>query len=125
MNDRYSQLNILVIGLGSMGKRRIRNLKANGVERISGFDLRSDRRKETAEQYSIPIFASVEVALDKSSYDAWIISVPPDKHHVYMKSALEKNVPCFIEASVVDIDMAAMVKQAQSRSLFMAPSCTL
>jgi 3-hydroxyisobutyrate dehydrogenase-like beta-hydroxyacid dehydrogenase len=36
----------LVVGLGSMGKRRVLNLIALGVKEIHGFDLRADRRQE-------------------------------------------------------------------------------
>ena len=43
-------MKFLVIGLGSMGKRRVRNLLANGEKSIFGFDLREDRRKETEEK---------------------------------------------------------------------------
>ena len=39
------QLTFLIVGLGSMGKRRIRNLRANGEEKIIGFDIRIDRLK--------------------------------------------------------------------------------
>ena len=40
-------LKIIVVGLGSMGKRRIRNLLKLGYCDIIGFDPRDDRRKET------------------------------------------------------------------------------
>ena len=43
-------MNILVVGLGSMGKRRIRLLKRfNEVSSIIGVDGREDRRKEANE----------------------------------------------------------------------------
>jgi len=43
------KLAFLQIGLGSMGKRRIRNLFANGEKNVIGFDLSPERRKETEE----------------------------------------------------------------------------
>jgi|GEM_PF-5712643 len=45
--------NILVIGLGSMGKRRIRNLQFIGYKSIAGFDPREDRRAEANEKYQM------------------------------------------------------------------------
>ena len=45
-------MRILVIGLGSMGKRRIRNLSVLGHSTIAGFDIRSDRRLEAAKKYN-------------------------------------------------------------------------
>ena len=39
-------MQVLVVGLGSMGKRRIRNLIKLGFKNIIGFDPRLDRRVE-------------------------------------------------------------------------------
>jgi predicted dehydrogenase len=124
MNKDFSAMRVLVIGLGSMGKRRVRNLKANGVKEIAGFDQREDRRKEAADTYGIPVYAEFEKAL-ATNYDAWIISVPPDVHHLYMKKALERKIPSFIEASVVDTDMEEIIRKAEETNVFFAPSCTL
>ena len=48
-------MKVLVIGLGSMGKRRIRNLIANDISDIMGFDLREDRRDEALSLYNIQV----------------------------------------------------------------------
>ena len=48
----------LVIGLGSMGKRRIRCLKALGYTDITGYDTRQDRREETREKIFDPYFTT-------------------------------------------------------------------
>ena len=125
MNKQYAGLKVLVIGLGSMGKRRIRNLKANGIVNIYGFDSRKDRRKEVEELYKIPVFESIKAALEITTYEAWIISVPPDVHHIYIKEALKLNVPAFIEASVVDTDMDFIIKEAENKKVLLVPSCTL
>src|SRR5256885_9393439 len=111
MGKALSELNILVIGLGSMGKRRIRNLKANGVFSISGFDIREDRRSEVRNSYDIPVFDEIEKAFEKTRYDAWIISVPPDVHHIYLKKALQSKTPAFVEACVVDTGMNEIIRE--------------
>ena len=46
-------MRFLIIGLGSMGKRRIRNLQSLDVGEISGFDISEGRRKEAREKYGI------------------------------------------------------------------------
>jgi predicted dehydrogenase len=125
MSKQYVDLKILVVGLGSMGKRRIRNLKANGVTNVFGFDLRPDRRSEVENTYQIPVFTDFETATAHNSYDAWIISVPPDVHHIYIKEALKLNIPSFIEASVVDTDMEMIINEARAKKILLAPSCTL
>ncbi|WP_293937408.1 Gfo/Idh/MocA family protein [Sphingobacterium sp. UBA5996] len=115
---------ILVIGLGSMGKRRVRNLQALGYKNVYGFDLRSDRRLEAQQKYGIDVYDDFDLAL-KESIAAFIISVPPDLHHIYMKRAVELGIPAFIEASVVDTDMEFLIEKAKDKSVLLAPSCTL
>lgn len=116
---------ILVIGLGSMGKRRIRNLQALGFSTVNGFDLREDRRNEVIEKYKIKTFSAIEDALLVNKFDAFIISVPPHLHHLYMKKALELSTPFFVEASVVDTDYYEMIKIANQKKILAAPSLTL
>ena len=47
-------MKFLIIGLGSMGKRRIRNLQYLGYSKIFGFDLNEDRRQEAVNKYGPP-----------------------------------------------------------------------
>lgn len=112
-----------VIGLGSMGKRRIRCLKHLGYDTIVGLDTREDRTKDAAEKYGVECISDPEEFF-KRDLRFWIISTPPDIHHIYMKKAIEKDIPCFIEASVVDTGMPEFIKlPADQQSLFY-PSCT-
>lgn len=118
-------MKILVIGLGSMGKRRIRNLKALNFSFIDGFDVREDRRVEAVSKYNIRTYADFEQAITENKYDAFIISVPPDIHHIYMKYALSLAVPFFVEASVVDDDLAHISNESDRLELLAAPSSTM
>jgi predicted dehydrogenase len=56
---------VLVIGLGSMGKRRIRNMQALGFTHIFGFDKREDRAKEAASLYKISTFTDFDEAFKR------------------------------------------------------------
>jgi predicted dehydrogenase len=119
-------MKILVIGLGSMGKRRIRNLKALGIEEVSGFDPRSDRRTETEQKYAIPVFENLETAMQVFIPDVFIISTPPDIHMQYAYYACEHNISCFIEASVVDAQkIKTLSRMIENTPIIMAPSCTM
>lgn len=54
-------MKILVIGLGSMGKRRIRLIRDMYPETvICGVDGREDRRDEAKELFQITCFTSIE-----------------------------------------------------------------
>ncbi len=117
-------LKILVIGLGSMGKRRIRNLIALGHENVFGFDTNTARRKEAADQYAIETFVSFEEAVGYTQANVFIISVPPDVHHVYMKYAVQHSIYSFIEAGVVDDGYKEIMEIANSKDILLYPSCT-
>jgi predicted dehydrogenase len=118
-------MKILVVGLGSMGKRRIRCLKALGEGEVAGFDLREDRRCEASEKYGIACFSDYAEALKRFAPEALVISVPPDKHHIYIKSAIEHKLHFFVEASVVDIGMREAIERIRDCGIVAAPSATL
>ncbi len=119
-------MRFLVVGLGSMGKRRVRNLQALGATEIAGFDLRSDRVAEAVERYGIRGYASFDAALAEFAPQALLISTAPGAHMDYAWPALERRLPCFIEASVVHADrILALHRAAQERGVVMAPSCTM
>lgn len=116
----------LVIGLGSMGKRRVRNLQALGIEHIAGFDPRSDRRLDAQDKYGIPVFDNLESALQEFDPQAFVISTPPDLHMHYAYYAFECGISCFIEASVVHAEKIKQLSEKISgTSVVMAPSCTM
>ena len=87
-----------MIGLGSMGKRRVRNLKKNGESEIFGFDNRKDRAEEARKLYGITTFTKFEDAL-KENPEVLVISCPPDKHMEYAYYAAEHNIHFFTEVN--------------------------
>lgn len=116
----------LVIGLGSMGKRRVRNLQALGIKDIAGFDTRSDRRQESQEKYGITVFDDLDAAMQTFGPQTFVISTPPDFHMHYAYYAFERGISCFIEASVVDADKIKQLSEKISGTqIVMAPSCTM
>ncbi len=119
-------MKLLIVGLGSMGKRRVRNLQALGFADVAGYDLRSDRREEAAGKYGIAVFDSYESALTDFDPQALVISTGPALHMDYALPAAERGLHCFIEASVVDreriLRLADLVKKGPT---VVAPSCTM
>jgi predicted dehydrogenase len=119
-------MKFLVIGLGSMGKRRVRNLRALGYEQVAGLDTRSDRKAEAVEKYGIVVFDDFAAALNRFAPDALVISVPPQHHMELAWRAVDAGIPCFIEASVVDADrILALARRLEGGNLVVAPSCTM
>ena len=113
----------LQIGLGSMGKRRVRNLLELQQNQILGFDPREDRREEASSLYGIQTVDDLE-KVNWNQISHLVISTPPDRHLEYVNLAVEKNVPCFIEASVVDDGYTEVMKNLP-KDLVIAPSCTM
>lgn len=119
-------MRILVIGLGSMGQRRIRNLRAIGNFLIAGMDTRLDRCKSVEEKYSIVTYPTVESAMLDFKPNVFIISTPPDSHMAYAFFGFEHRIHCFIEASVTDADkIEELSKKSIEKNIIMAPSCTM
>lgn len=114
----------LVIGLGSMGKRRIRCLQALGVQEIAGFDPREDRRLEAQKNYGITPVAEVEQGLDLAP-NVMIISTPPDLHHCYAVMAAERGIHFFVEAGILDEGADELMALAAQHGSLAAPSCTM
>ncbi|MBT6049754.1 MAG: Gfo/Idh/MocA family oxidoreductase [Candidatus Scalindua sp.] len=119
-------MKFLVVGLGSMGKRRVRNLIALGhKDSTIGFDPRLDRIKET-KKYGIEVFYDFDKAIIAHKPDAFLISTPPDLHMKYARFAAENGISCFIEASVIDADkILELAEYIKDKSIVMAPSCTM
>lgn len=119
-------MKILVIGLGSMGKRRVRNLQALGIQDIAGFDTRKDRCNEAAEKYGIDTYSNFSTAIDSFHPDVFIICTSPEHHMTYAWHALKLGISCFIEASVVEAEKILELHQCvEGTTILMAPSCTM
>jgi predicted dehydrogenase len=119
-----TEMRVLVAGLGSMGKRRIRCLQRLGFRDVTGFDLRADRREEAQRLYGVPVVATVEEALAREP-EAMIISVPPDVHHEWLDRALDRSCHAFVESSVVDTGIEKAIERQRQTNVVVAPSATL
>ncbi|MCD4759293.1 Gfo/Idh/MocA family oxidoreductase [archaeon] len=115
-------MNFLIIGLGSMGKRRIRNLQSLNESDIIGFDIQEKRRNEAEYKYQIKTFKDIKKAL-KQKPNAIIISTPPDKHYEYMDLAIKNNIPFFTELNLISKGLKERVEKG--KDLLMAASCDM
>jgi predicted dehydrogenase len=117
-------MRFLIVGLGSMGKRRIRNLKALQTGEIIGFDPRADRCMEAKSKYGIPVHKTFESAIADHP-DALVISTSPDLHMHYANLAVNDGKPFFTEASVTDTGMKDLMEKLAGRNVGGVPSCTM
>ncbi|WP_182129676.1 Gfo/Idh/MocA family oxidoreductase [Nitrosopumilus sp. b3] len=117
-------MQILVVGLGSMGKRRIRSLMKLGFKNIIGFDPRSDRRSESEKLYKISTVSTIKEAIQKKLY-CMIISTPPDSHYKYASIAIKNNIHFFTEVNLSSYDVKKIIVQLNKKSIIGLPSNTL
>ena len=117
-------MKFLVVGLGSMGRRRIRCLRQLGVSDFVGFDKRADRRDAARTQLGITCVDD-EANIDWAEFQACIVSTPPDQHAQYARAALMNNVHVFIEASVLEGEVRKLLPVERGSSAICAPSCTM
>jgi predicted dehydrogenase len=119
-------MKFLVIGLGSMGKRRVRNLIALEYKKIAGYDTRQDRIEFANDKYNIKTFSDFDQAIEKFKPEAFIISTPPDLHMKYAYYALKRGIHCFIEGSVIDADkILNLSNKIKNTNTVIVPSCTM
>ena len=112
-----------IVGLGSMGKRRVRNLHALGYRSVVGVDVRDDRRSEARDRYGIEVTPDLGSGLEGA--DAVVVSLPPDLHVGAATAAVRAGLPVFCEASVTDDGLAELEALARDRGVVVFPSCTM
>jgi predicted dehydrogenase len=117
-------MRFLVVGLGSLGKRRIRNLKYLQSGTIIGCDPRLDRRDETSQRYRIQTYEDFSEAM-KQNPEIVIISASPNLRLHYALEVAAANKHFFTEACPGDEQMDELITVLRDKKIVAVPSCTL
>ncbi len=116
---------VLVIGLGSMGKRRVRLLSGFEDVTVFGVDGRQDRREEANEKFGITCFSSIDDALKaEPQIDRAVISTSPLAHAAIVTECLKRNLHVFTELNLVDDGYATNMAMAKEKNLVLFQSST-
>jgi len=94
-------MKIIVIGLGSMGKRRIRLLSENKDIQLFGIDSQESRCAEVKEKFGLKCYPSISEAVAAEHPDAAVISTSPLSHAAIIKECLQNNLHVFTEINLV------------------------
>ena len=95
-------MNVGVIGLGSMGKRRIRLIKSNFPDvNIIGIDNSEERCKEVEGLFNIETLTDSDEFFENNDCSAVFISTPPLTHSKIINDALNNNLSVFTEINLV------------------------
>ena len=119
-------MKFLILGLGSMGKRRVRCIHALRAGEAIGVDARADRRAEAERLYNIRTAGSFEEGM-AADPDAVVICTPPDQHVSYGLATLAAGKPFFAEETVTldPAELTQLIDAIAASGLLAAPSCTM
>lgn len=117
-------MNIVVIGLGSMGKRRVRLIREICPDAIiTGVDGRKERRIEASDLYGIGAVASLDDITVEM--DCAFICTSPLSHADITKECLSRNWHVFTELNLVNhgYDENTKLAKEKGRILFLSSTC--
>lgn len=118
-------MNVIVIGLGSMGKRRIRLMKAMKLPvDIVGIDSKPDRRNDAKSQFGIECFTSLEEAEKLAAIDCAFICTSPLSHANLIQSCLAHGYHVFTEINLISDMYDENIALAQEKGLTLFLSST-
>ena len=118
-------MKIGVIGLGSMGKRRIRLIKDNFPDvAIIGIDNSKERCEEVEELFNIETLSDSDDFFKNNDCDAVFISTPPLTHSKIINSALNSDLNVFTEINLVSDLYDENIKLADDNNLVLFLSST-
>ena len=92
---------ICVVGLGSIGRRHCKVLKAHGFEEIIGVDLRDDRLQQAKIDVGVEYLSkNLTEVLTQKQVDTVFITLPTAYHTGVMREAVTHGCNLFIEKPV-------------------------
>lgn len=116
-------MKIIVIGLGSMGRRRIRLIqKYNNSYGITGIDFNKDRREMSEREFGIETSENLEDTLKNSEFNCAFICTSPLSHSKLISICLKANLNVFTELNLVTDGYLENIQLAKKnkRALFLS-----
>lgn len=113
-------MKVIVVGLGSMGKRRIRLLKKidDSIE-IIGVDGKEERRQEVSKLFGIRSYASIQATKCEENITCAFVCTSPLSHNSIIRECLQNKWNVFTELNLVSDGYEENMKLARENN------CTL
>lgn len=111
----------LIVGLGSMGKRRARLLGTLGVQ-VIGVDSNESRAKEAGDLLTRAYKSIAEALLEAP--DVAFVCTSPLSHHAIEKELLSAGLHVFTELNLVNGGYGELIAIAKEKNLIAFPSST-
>lgn len=115
-------MKVIVIGLGSMGKRRIRLLYERKDIQIFGIDNNPERCSEVQNKYGVKCYDSVEEVVKLELPQCAFICTSPLSHASIISKCLQNNLHVFTEINLVSdgYEKNSALAQKRNRVLFLS-----
>lgn len=116
-------MKIVVVGLGSMGRRRVRLLKQISVDfEIVGVDSNPDRQKQAEEELGIGTRSDLENILMDFRPECAVISTSPLSHASLIEACLKHGCHVFTELNLVSdkYEENMLLAKEQKKTLFLS-----
>ncbi|MBQ9274254.1 MAG: Gfo/Idh/MocA family oxidoreductase [Succinivibrio sp.] len=117
-------MKVLIAGLGSMGKRRLRLLRSLGHE-VYGIEAKDERRAEVAAELKLQTFPSLHEAIQEVQPEALCVCTPPLTHAAIIGEGLEAGLHVFSELNLVNSGYTENLALAAARNKVLFLSSTL
>lgn len=118
-------MTVLVVGLGSMGRRRIRLLEQFDKNiTILGMDQSVDRRRSCSEEFQIETHSSFEEMKNLQEVFCAFVCTSPLSHHYIISQCLKNGWHVFSELNLVDDGYADNIQLARAEGLTLFLSST-
>ncbi len=120
-------MKILVVGLGSMGKRRIRIMKSlfgNELD-IYGVDLKEERRNFVKQNYNAETFENFQEGFDKIKPNAVFVCSSPLEHKDVVLYSLKNNTDTFSELNLSYDGYEEIIKPRETLNTYFLSSTML
>nr|NNM91493.1 Gfo/Idh/MocA family oxidoreductase [Bacilli bacterium] len=118
-------MNIGIVGLGSMGNRRIRLIKQHDESiKMVGIDSREDRRKKCELEWGILTYLDLYEAITSNQLDCVFVCTSPLTHRDIIQTCLHEGLHVFSELNLVADGYDLSIALAKEKNLVLFLSST-
>lgn len=118
-------MKFVVVGCGSMGRRRIRLLKKISSDfQMVAVDSNKDRQNKVREEFEIETYDSLEHVFDSFNPDCAVISTSPLSHSALIESCLKHDCHVFTELNLVPDNYKNNMELAEQKNRVLFLSST-
>lgn len=118
-------MNIGIVGLGSMGNRRIRLIKKyDDAVNLVGIESRDDRRRKCESEWGIQTYSDLQAAIRDHDLEAVFVCTAPLSHSQIIEKCLIEGLHVFSELNLVADGYDKNIALAKEKNLVLFLSST-